>query len=58
LPPAIAPFGLEDPVPTDKIEDFQGLRDSSPVPFAGREPLYTQAEVAPCPVANHLHEYA
>lgn len=45
-------------MPTDKIEDFQGLRDSSPVPFAGREPLYTQAEVAPCPVANHLHEYA
>ena len=40
-----SPVWLEDPVPTAKIKDLQDLRNSSAVPFAGGELLYTEAEV-------------
>lgn len=40
-----APVWIEDPVPTDQIKNLQGQRNSSPVPFAGGELLYTEAEV-------------
>lgn len=40
------PTWIEDPVPTHRIKDLEGVRNASPVPFAGGELLYTEAEVA------------
>ena len=41
----LSPVWIEDPVATDRMKDLQGLRSSTPVPFAGGELLYTEAEV-------------
>ena len=54
---ALSPVWFEDPVPTNQIKDLRGLRNTSAVPFAGGELLYTEAEVtafAECNAYDHV----